>query len=123
MLTYGGIKVLLAEFAFPDGDDGPGEGVEAMGVEFVTGDVAGYLFFPESGVRLGLTYLVQPRWPCQNRSRNCLTSSSISMNSRTNGMRTFQVHSQVVNSSFVYFKPQLLDLHCLEENCQSPPKS
>jgi hypothetical protein len=54
---YGGIKVLLAEFAFPDGDDGPGEGVEALGVEFVAGDVAGYLFFPESGVRLGFDVL------------------------------------------------------------------
>lgn len=48
----GGIKVLLGEFAFPDGDDGPGESVEALGVEFVAGDVAGNLFFPESGVRL-----------------------------------------------------------------------
>ena len=28
-----------------------------MGVEFVTGDVAGYLFFPESGVRLGFDVL------------------------------------------------------------------
>ena len=28
----GGVKVLLGEFAFPDGDDGPGEGVEALGV-------------------------------------------------------------------------------------------
>lgn len=49
----GGVKDLLAEFAFPDGDDGPGEGVEALGIEFVAGDVAGYLFFPEAGVRLG----------------------------------------------------------------------
>ena len=53
----GGVKVLLGEFAFPDGDDGPGEGVEALGVEFVAGDVAGYLFFPESGVRLGFDVL------------------------------------------------------------------
>lgn len=53
----GGVKDLLAEFAFPDGDDGPGEGVEALGVEFVAGDVAGYLFFPESGVRLGIDVL------------------------------------------------------------------
>ena len=53
----GGVKVLLGEFAFPDGDDGPGEGIEALGVEFVTGDVAGYLFFPESGVRLGFDVL------------------------------------------------------------------
>lgn len=52
----GGICI-LAEFAFPDGDDGPGEGVEALGVEFVAGDVAGYLFFPESGVRLGFDVL------------------------------------------------------------------
>ena len=54
---YGGVKVLLGEFAFPDGDDGPGEGIEALGVKFVTGDVAGYLFFPESGVRLGFDVL------------------------------------------------------------------
>jgi len=53
----GGVKVLLGEFAFPDGDDGPGEGVEALGIEFVAGDVAGYLFFPESGVRLGFDVL------------------------------------------------------------------
>ncbi len=48
-----GIKVLLGEFAFPDGDDGPGEGVEALGVEFVAGDVAGYFFTPELFVGLG----------------------------------------------------------------------
>ena len=48
---------LLGEFAFPDGDDGPGEGVEALGAQFVAGDVAGYLFFPESGVRLGFDVL------------------------------------------------------------------
>lgn len=53
----GGVKDLLAEFAFPDGDDGPGEGVEALGIEFVVGDVAGYLFFPESDVRLGFDVL------------------------------------------------------------------
>ena len=35
----GSIKILLGEFAFPDGDDGPGEGIEALGVEFVTGPV------------------------------------------------------------------------------------
>lgn len=52
-----GVKVLLGEFAFPDGDDGPGEGVEALGVEFVAGDVAGYLVFPEAGVRLGFDVL------------------------------------------------------------------
>ena len=34
----GGVKILLREFAFPYGDDGSGEGVEALGVEFVTGD-------------------------------------------------------------------------------------
>ena len=49
----GGVKVLLAEFAFPDGDDGPGEGVEALGVEFVAGDVAGDFFAPECFVGLG----------------------------------------------------------------------
>lgn len=49
----GGVEIFLGEFAFPDGDDGPGEGVEALSVEFVAGDVAGYLFFPEAGVRLG----------------------------------------------------------------------
>ena len=53
----GGVEVLLGEFAFPDGDDGPGEGVEALGVEFVAGDVAGYLVFPEAGVRLGFDVL------------------------------------------------------------------
>ena len=53
----GVVKILLGEFTFPDGDDGPGEGVEALGVEFVAGDVAGYLFFPESGVRLGFDVL------------------------------------------------------------------
>ena len=49
----GGVKVLLAEFAFPDGDDGPGEGVEALGVEFVAGDVAGHFLTPELLVGLG----------------------------------------------------------------------
>lgn len=37
----GGVAVLLGEFAFPDGNDGPGEGIEALGVEFVAGDVVG----------------------------------------------------------------------------------
>lgn len=46
----GGVEALLAEFAFPDGDDGPGEGVEALGIKFVTGDVAGDLLFPELGI-------------------------------------------------------------------------
>ena len=49
----GGVKVLLGEFAFPDGDDGPGEGVEALGVEFVAGDVAGDFLTPELFVGLG----------------------------------------------------------------------
>ncbi len=49
----GGVKVLLGEFAFPDGDDGPGEGVEALGVEFVAGDVAGDFLAPECFVGLG----------------------------------------------------------------------
>ena len=49
----GGVKVLLGEFAFPDGDDGPGEGVEALGVEFVAGDVAGHFLTPELLVGLG----------------------------------------------------------------------
>ena len=49
----GGVKILLGEFAFPDGDDGPGEGVEALGVEFVTGDVAGDFLAPECFVGLG----------------------------------------------------------------------
>ena len=49
----GGVKVLLGEFTFPDGDDGPGEGVEALGVEFVTGDVAGDFLAPECFVGLG----------------------------------------------------------------------
>lgn len=48
----GGVAILLGEFTFPDGDDGPGEGVEALGVEFVTGDVGGDLLFPETGVGL-----------------------------------------------------------------------
>ena len=43
----GGICI-LAEFAFPDGDDGPGEGVEALGVEFVAGDAATYFGRPNS---------------------------------------------------------------------------
>ena len=34
-----GIAVLLGEFAFPNGDGGPGESAEALGVEFVTGDL------------------------------------------------------------------------------------
>ena len=59
---YGGVSV-LAEFAFPDGDDGPGEGVEALGVEFVAGDVAGYLVFPEAGVRLGFDVLASHGLP------------------------------------------------------------
>ena len=46
----GGGEILLVEFTFPDGDDGPGEGVEALGVEFVAGNVAGDLVFPEVGV-------------------------------------------------------------------------
>lgn len=49
----GGVKVLLGEFAFPNGDDGPGEGVEALGVEFVAGDVAGDFLAPECFVGLG----------------------------------------------------------------------
>ena len=49
----GGVKVLLAEFAFPNGDDGPGEGVEALGVEFVAGDVAGDFLAPKCFVGLG----------------------------------------------------------------------
>ena len=53
----GGVKILRGEFAFPYGDDGPGEGVESLGVEFVAGDVSGYLFFPESDVRLGFDVL------------------------------------------------------------------
>ena len=53
----GGVKVLLGEFAFPDGDDGPGEGVEALGVEFVTGDVAGDFLAPECFVGLGIDVL------------------------------------------------------------------
>ena len=48
----GGEVGFLGEFTFPDSDDGPGEGVEALGIEFVTGDVAGNLFFPELGVGL-----------------------------------------------------------------------
>lgn len=48
----GGVKILLGEFAFPDGDDGPGEGVEALGVEFVAGDVAGHFLMPELFVGL-----------------------------------------------------------------------
>ena len=43
-------EVLLGEFAFPDCDDGPGEGVEALGIEFVAGDVAGHFLLPEFGV-------------------------------------------------------------------------
>ena len=49
----GGVEVLLGEFAFPDGDDGPGESVETLGVEFVAGDVAGHFFTPELFVGLG----------------------------------------------------------------------
>ena len=49
----GDVKVLLGEFAFPDGDDGPGEGVEPLGVEFVAGDVAGHFLTPELLVGLG----------------------------------------------------------------------
>ena len=43
-------EVLLGEFTFPDGDDGPGEGVEALGIEFVAGDGAGHFPLPEVGV-------------------------------------------------------------------------
>ncbi len=50
---YGGVMVLLGEFAFPDGYDGPGEGVEALGVEFVAGDVASDFVAPELLVGLG----------------------------------------------------------------------
>ena len=46
----GGEVGFLGEFTLPDGDDGPGEGVEALGIEFVTGDVSGDLVFPELGV-------------------------------------------------------------------------
>ena len=49
----GGVKILLREFAFPYGDDGSGEGVEALGVEFVAGDVAGHFLAPELLVGLG----------------------------------------------------------------------
>ena len=43
-------EVLFGEFAFPDGDDAPCEGVEALGAQFVAGDVAGHFFLPEVGV-------------------------------------------------------------------------
>ena len=49
----GGVNILLREFASPDGDDGPCEGVEALGVEFVAGDVAGHFLTPELFVGLG----------------------------------------------------------------------
>ena len=49
----GGEVGFLGEFTFPDSDDGPGEGVEALGVEFVTGDVAGDFLAPECFVGLG----------------------------------------------------------------------
>ena len=48
----GGDVGFLGEFTFPYGDDGPGKGIKALGIEFVTGDVAGDLFFPELGVGL-----------------------------------------------------------------------
>ena len=51
--AFNGGVGMLAEFAFPDGDDGPGEGVEALGVEFVAGDVAGHFLTPELFVGLG----------------------------------------------------------------------
>ncbi len=46
----GGEVGFLGDFTLPNRDDGPGEGVEAQGVEFVTGNVAGDLLFPELGV-------------------------------------------------------------------------
>ncbi len=48
----GDVKDLLGEFAFPNGDDGPGEGAEALGVEFVAGDVGGDFLLPKGGVGL-----------------------------------------------------------------------
>lgn len=63
----GGVKILLREFAFPYGDDGSGEGVEALGVEFVAGDVAGHFLAQNCSLVLGTVYLVQPRWPCQKQ--------------------------------------------------------
>jgi len=48
----GGVKGLLAELTFPDGDDRLGEGVEPLGAELVTGNVAGNLLLPEVGVAL-----------------------------------------------------------------------
>lgn len=56
----GGVKILLREFAFPYGDDGSGEGVEALGVEFVAGDVAGHFLAPELLVGLGNGVLGAP---------------------------------------------------------------
>ena len=48
----GVVEVLLGEFTLPDGDDGPGEGVEALGIEFVAGDVACYFLLPEFNMGL-----------------------------------------------------------------------
>ena len=48
----GGVKVLLGEFAFPDGDDGSGEDVETLGAEQVSLYVPGHLSFPEIDIAL-----------------------------------------------------------------------
>ena len=48
----GGEVGFLGDFTLPNRDDGPGEGVEALGVEFVTGNVGGDLLLPETGVGL-----------------------------------------------------------------------
>ena len=50
--VYRGLAVLHRQFAFPYGDDGPGERVEHLGALQVPFNVAGHLRLPEFHVRL-----------------------------------------------------------------------
>ncbi len=45
--VYRGGEIGFGEFAFPDGDDVPGDGFEALDVERVAFTVAGHFLFPE----------------------------------------------------------------------------
>ena len=58
--VYRGFAALLCKSAFPNCNDGPGKRVEALGIEFVTGNVAGNLFSPELCIRLWLDILGTP---------------------------------------------------------------
>lgn len=63
----GGVKILLREFAFPYGDDGSGEGVEALALSSSQAMLRATFSRQNCSLVLGTVYLVQPRWPCQKQ--------------------------------------------------------